>query len=225
MSFLDLLRRRDRELDVQTDSFRFGTVQTLSPFTVRLDGDLTENTPAINLVQGVQVGERVWCQLHGRQHLAVAKATLPRLVDRWQRVGATERTTDTATSPGVTTAFNILSFTIPTAFCTSGRRFRITYAGHVQGNTAGTFCDVQLKLGVNAATGGTQIDGDYVSTHTAARTMPFAKTVEYVYGSVGEADGASPLNLVVVGVPNAGSYFGFANSTRKAGLYVDVLTT
>lgn len=206
------------------DTWRWGVVQSVSPLTARLDGDLTANTPIINAVGNLFVGDVVWVQQNGQRYVAIGRRGAPRIPDRWQRVGSTERTTDTSASPGGTTAFNILSLTIPTAFCTAGRIFRVNYSGHVQGNTAGSFIDVQLKIGLNAATGGTQIDGCYVSTNTVGRTMEFSKTVEYVYGTNGETDGASPQNLVVVGVPGSGSWFGVASAPRKAGIYVDVAT-
>lgn len=218
------IRRAQQAIGLM-DSFRWGVVQTVSPLTVRLDGDLTANTPCINAAGNLYVGDVVWVQQNGQRYVVIGRRGAPRIPDRWQRAGATERTTDTAVSPGVTTTFNILTFTIPVGFCVAGTRFRITYNGHVQGNTAGTFIDVQAKIGVNANTGGTQVEGCYVSPTAAARTMAFSKTFEYVYGTNAETDGASPQNLVIVGVPSSGSYYGVAAPARKTGVYVDVLTT
>lgn len=208
------------------DQFRFGTVTSVSPLKVRLDGDLTAETPITKTFQPVLVGDQVWVQQHGRQYLLLGRINAPRAPGSLTRIGATERTTDTAAAPGSATAFNILTFTIPTAYCVNGTRYRITYSGHVNGNTLNSYCDVLLKIGVNANTGGAQIDGCFVTeVGVAGRTVPFSKTIEYVYGTNSEVDGASPQNLVVVGAPSSGSYYASANAARKTGIYVDLVST
>lgn len=55
-----------------SDSFRLGTVTQLAPLRVKLDGDsaATEADP-INTFGPVVVGDRVWCQIHGKALLIV----------------------------------------------------------------------------------------------------------------------------------------------------------
>lgn len=73
MSFDALL---PRPLAPPTDTFRLGTVTQLDPLRVTLDGDtLAADVTPINTAGPVIVGDRVWCQIHGKALVVVSSVT------------------------------------------------------------------------------------------------------------------------------------------------------
>jgi hypothetical protein len=78
---------RDARQQALGDSWRFATVMAVSPIVmVRIDGDASSDTPAIPLV-GVDVGARVWCQMHGTQ--VVITGVVP---GQWETVSIVDTT-------------------------------------------------------------------------------------------------------------------------------------
>lgn len=60
---------------VQTDTFMWATVTSVDPLRIRLDGeaDALEIEPDC-LVPSITLGQRVWCQAHGRRLLILGAA-------------------------------------------------------------------------------------------------------------------------------------------------------
>ena len=62
----------------QATSYCWGTVQSISPLSVQLDGDSSVLPyPPDSLVGPVRVGDRVWCQLYGRAVVVVGRVGGP----------------------------------------------------------------------------------------------------------------------------------------------------
>lgn len=61
--------------DKQESRFRWATVETTSPLSIRFDTttEPIDATP-ITLIAGLNVSDRVWCQLINRQVIIVGKA-------------------------------------------------------------------------------------------------------------------------------------------------------
>lgn len=225
-AFTDELARM-RSAAARGDTWVQAAVTSVAPLRIKLDTDAAElpNVTPVTLVTPLRVGDRVLVQMHGLQPIVLGKIGGDRPpLSMYLRAGANERSSNNPAAPGAATTFNMCTVTLPTSMCVNGNRFRITCHGHVQGDTLNAYCDIQTKIGVSAAVGGTQIGGTYAHQYIAAgRQIPFSFTHEYVYGTNGELDGQANQNIVLTGLASAGNSYCVASVTRKTSLFVDLV--
>ena len=201
---------------------RIATVTSVSPYQVQLLGESTPLNLAPLVLDTVEVGDYVWADFYGQQLVVLGRIPSPERsgTSEYRRVGENIRTASLSYS---TSDQNVNTVTLPSAVCQAGLTFRITYCGTCTNDTAGNYTDMQLKVGASASTGGTQIAGDYKDHRIAGRLVGYSMTAEYVYGTNGEANGASNINIVVVCHPNANNSLVSAGATRPASLFVDLV--
>lgn len=201
---------------------RIGTVTGTNPYQVQLLGESAPLNIAPIVLSTVNTGDYVWCEFFGQQLVVMGRIPSPaRSVTReYRRVGENFRTASLSYS---TSDQNVNTVTLPSAVCQAGQTFSITYCGNCVNDTAGNYTDMQVKIGASASVGGSMIDGTYVDHRIAGRVVGYSMTTEYVYGTNGEANGASTMNVVVVCHPNANNSLVSAAANRPASLFVDLV--
>lgn len=201
------------------DKFLWGTVTSMGPLRVQLDGETAPIPITPELCCDVWVGARVWCQLNNRQLIVLTVATGTLLSDTKEirRVGV-DKVTSNQPSTYTTADYNIATVTLPQSLTVTGFKFNIRGYTNIVPDTAGAYTDLVIRIGQNASVGGTTIGSGYVDHRIAGRIVSLAIDVpEYVYA---ETTDVADMNIVLCGLPSAGSYC-YGSSVRPAWLAVD----
>lgn len=118
--------------------------------------------------------------------------------------------------PTAATPVACASVTLP--FPRNGRRYRATYTGYAQSDTAGGFTTTLLKHGLSATTTGTNILEMLLDHRTASRRGTVAGHGEFTYAGT---DGATPYNVIAVFLGGGGNSSTIASATQPQYLSVD----
>lgn len=133
-----------------------------------------------------------------------------------RRVVSATRTTSTTNA---TTPYNIATATIP--YPIDGQRYRVTATANLIGDTAGAATFVQVKHGINASTGGTQVGEGQIDFRAASRTETCTLVCEFTYAGT---SGQSVFNVVLVAAPNVNGSLCTASATRPSTVTVDEIS-